>query len=109
LSIMPGIWSSLKTGEQNSLPQGGIDAARLTNEGILFVVAHVEVDYRKPAFYLDEVIVSTEIEQLTASSLHFRQKIQRDSAVLVEAKIVTVCVGEGMKPRRLPPFIREAL
>ncbi|HNS33198.1 MAG TPA: YbgC/FadM family acyl-CoA thioesterase [bacterium] len=87
----------------------GMDLGKLRDDGIFFVVARVEIDYRKPASYFDDIKVSAQVEKLTASTIHFTQKIFKDTAVLVEAKVVIVCIGANFKPKRLPPFIVSAM
>ena len=74
----------------------------LAKEGTLFVIAHIDVDYRKPALYGDEVTVSAGIEKVTASSIHFRQDVTRGDDLLIEARIVVVCIGSNFRPKRLP-------
>jgi len=91
------------------LASRGIDTGRLKEESTFFVIARIEVDYKKPAEYLDEITVSVEAEKVTASCIHFRQKVSKGSVLLVDAKVVAVCVGKDWKPKRLLPSIKAAL
>lgn len=87
----------------------GIDTRRLGDEGMFFVVVHVEVDYMKPAAYCDKIKVSAQVEKVTASSIHFIQKVFKGTTMLVRAKVVIVCIGENFKPKRLPLSINSAI
>lgn len=99
----------LEDGRTEFFASRGLDTRKLGDEGTLFVVAHIEVDYKRPAVYSDTIRVSAEIEKMTASSVHFTQEISKGSVLLVEAKVVIVCVGENFKPKRLPPEIKDSL
>jgi len=87
----------------------GIDKAKLAEEKIYFVVSRVEIDYKAPARYLDKIRIITKIEKIGRSSAIFAQNIKRADQVLVEAKVVWVCVGADFRPRSIPEDVKEKL
>jgi len=85
----------------------GVDMRGLSEKGVLFVVARVEVNYKSPARYLDTVRVITRVEEICRSSVHFIQEIRREDKLLVEAKITWVCVNRNFKPQSVPEIIKS--
>jgi acyl-CoA thioester hydrolase len=85
-------------------------------EGVLFTVVSIQVDYRAPARLDDELEITCEPRPEGAASLRFAQRVYRKAAAgaaavaLVEADVRVACVdARTLKPRRLPQFLREAL
>ncbi|MDD5137151.1 MAG: YbgC/FadM family acyl-CoA thioesterase [Candidatus Omnitrophica bacterium] len=85
----------------------GIDVAEYGRNGILFPVVHLEVDYKSPARYADEIRVYTAIEEIGNASIHLAQEIKRGDIVLVKARTIWACVDDKMKARRVPEDIKE--
>jgi acyl-CoA thioester hydrolase len=83
--------------------------------GILFAVAGLSVEYRRPARLDDELTITCE-PRCERAVLRFAQRIYRAGAagptdsLLVEADVRVVCVdARTLKPRRLPAFVAEEL
>lgn len=89
----------------------GIDIAAYAAAGILFVVAHVEVDYRLPARYNDLLAIETEVADFSRASLTFSHLIGRRGSeeIVVEGWARLVCVDEQGKPRRLPEEVTQII
>ncbi len=85
----------------------GVDVLALSSEGIYFVVAHIEVDYKSPAQYLDLIKVFTSVEKIGRSSVNFVQEIKKEEKLLVYAKVTWVCVNKDFKPRSVPEIIKD--
>jgi acyl-CoA thioester hydrolase len=84
--------------------------------GILFAVAGLSVEYRRPARLDDELLITCEPRSERATVMRFLQRIYRGSApgvadnLLVEADVRVVCVDkETLKPKRLPDFLVDVL
>jgi acyl-CoA thioester hydrolase len=84
--------------------------------GILFAVAGLSVEYRRPARLDDELLITCEPRSERATVMRFLQRIYRRSAtgaadnLLVEADVRVVCVDKRtLKPKRLPDFLVDAL
>jgi acyl-CoA thioester hydrolase len=87
----------------------GIDTGRLKEQGIVFPVVHVEVDYRAPARYADTISILTAVEKIGNASIHFSQEIKKAGQLLVKARTVWACVGTDMRSMAVPAEIREKL
>jgi acyl-CoA thioester hydrolase len=99
----------LEEGRTESLASLGIRTRELTEEGVWFVVARIEVDYKSPARYQDVIEVNTQIEKVGRSSIEFDQKIKINDRNLILAKVVLVCVNEKFKPISIPKKTKELL
>jgi acyl-CoA thioester hydrolase len=96
------------------LRQRGFSQQRLQQEeGILFTVVSLEIEYRAPARLDDELEVSCEPQQHGPASLRFAQCVHRRAAgarvLLVEASVRVACLdARTLRLRRLPQFVLEA-
>ena len=82
------------------------------DQGILFTVHSVKVDFRRPALFNDALEVSAEISEQRRASLTFFQEIRRssESHVLCGGYIRIACVdARTFKPTSIPEFIRSEL
>lgn len=85
----------------------GYSQDKLMSEvGIAFTVASIEILYRRPARLDDEVEVTTEISELKNVSLTFGQTLRRVGApdeILAKAGVRVACVdSKTFMPRRIP-------
>jgi acyl-CoA thioester hydrolase len=89
----------------------GYDLRELAADpGILFVVAGVEVEYRRPARHDDLLAVSVAIAERGRAGLTFAQQVRRGAELLVEAKVRVACVDAAtFKPKPLPEQIAARL
>jgi len=95
------------------LRQRGFSQQRLLHdEGILFTVVSLQIEYRAAARLDDELEVSCEPKPQGPASLRFAQRIHRRAAggreLLAEASVRVACLdARTMRPRRLPAFLQE--
>jgi len=95
----------------------GYDQDVLANElDVLFVVSSIQIDYKRPARFNDELEVRTSVENMGRASVEFSQVISRKSdnpqqmEVLTEAAVKVACVGATtFKPGAMPQSIKGAL
>ncbi|MFA6583203.1 MAG: thioesterase family protein [Elusimicrobiaceae bacterium] len=88
----------------------GYSVKRMMDEGYMFVVARQEVEYKHPAFYDDVLDIETTVSAVSEISVEFTYKITNQNGKLTtKAKTVLVCVGRDIKPRSIPPQVREKL
>lgn len=82
----------------------GLSIKQLHEEGFIFPVVRVEIDYKAPARLDDLLRIDTGVLAVGKTSFTLRQQAVRcaDDKLLVEAKIILVCVTPGMKAKRLP-------
>jgi acyl-CoA thioester hydrolase len=93
------------------LRERGLSVRELADRGNIFPVVRMEIDYRAPAVLDDLVRVETEVLEVGKTSFTVGQQVVRnlDGKLLVAGKVTLVCVGPGMKPKRLPPELIQAL
>ncbi len=89
----------------------GLDQRELAaREQMMFVVRHADIAYRQPARLDDRIDILTNLDELRASSILFRQQALRDGAILASASIQVCTVHAAtFKPIRLSPPIRDLL
>lgn len=87
----------------------GIDQKVMKAEGAVFVVRRVEADYLAAAVLDDELVVETDVVQVTGARLVMDQRVMRDGAVIFQAIVTVVVLGDNGQPTRLPANIRLML
>jgi acyl-CoA thioester hydrolase len=93
------------------LNKAGIDLARLADErAVQFMVASLEVKYHRAARLNELISVSAEVVKIGRASVVFRQLVERQHELLVEAQVTLAVVDRGrMKPARMPHELEQAL
>lgn len=86
-----------------------LSVQQLHEEGTIFPVVRMEIDFRYPARLDDVVRVESRILSSGNTSLTMQQQLYRahDNKLLTEAKVTLVCVNMEMKPKRLPATIKQ--
>ncbi len=74
-----------------------------------FMLNHCEINYKKPAYLEDELIVETELLELRGAGFDCLQIVKRGEEVLVEIKVCVCCVTSEGRPTRIPANIRSKL
>lgn len=78
------------------------------NEGLVFVVRRVCLEYLAPARLDDLLTVTAGVERAGRASLHFRQRVLRGEELLVDGRVSLVTVdADSLKPRRIPEFLNN--
>ena len=76
----------------------------------LFVVRHVSVDFKQPARFNEQLLVSANIMTINRASIELEQAVIRDDKLLCNAKVGLACVdADTLRPTRIPATIKEAL
>jgi len=96
-------------GRTELLRQLGIHLKDLKEQhNIIFAITRVECDYRSPAHYEDELAITTQIEEVSAATIVFKQEVLRGDQALVSARITGCAVGaKNLRPVRLPESLRQ--
>jgi acyl-CoA thioester hydrolase len=85
------------------------DALR-DEQGVVFVVRRVEVDYLLPARFNDALEVSVSPVRIGGASLVVEQTVNRGVTPLIAARVTLACVDAvQFKPVKIPAFILQAL
>jgi acyl-CoA thioester hydrolase len=91
----------------------GVDQSRLAaEEGVLFVVRRVEIDFFRPARMDDALRVSVHSVSAGRSKLEIAQEMVRESdgVLLASAEVTAACLeARSFKPTRIPSWIRASV
>ncbi|WP_342343856.1 tol-pal system-associated acyl-CoA thioesterase [Chthonobacter albigriseus] len=83
-------------------------ADRSSPDAILFTVRRMEIDYLKPAFLDDALVVETSVLEVGGSRVVLDQRLMRGDQLVAEAKVTVVAVGGNGRPRRIPADMASA-
>jgi len=85
-------------------------------QGLGLAVVEVNCRYRKPTHYDDELVIVTEIDNMTSRSITFSYLVYREETLLAEGKTVHVFINEEGRPadvrkyaiwQRLQPILEK--
>lgn len=109
-SVHP-VWMEIARTEV--LREGGISYREMEAAGVFLVVAHLSIDYRRPARYDDEIVVKCRVTGTGRAKLEHGYEIWRNvgadgvgGELVAEARTVLACVGSDARPRPLPEWLR---
>lgn len=82
----------------------------IADEGVIFAVRSIEVDYRRPARFNELLEVSAHVLQRGGASITFQQEIRRNGEVLCSGKVKIASLEAGtMRPVAIPQQIVSAM
>ena len=81
----------------------GFDYSAAVNAGYGIYIARVEIDYKKPAFLDDELLIKSRPFKKGAVSGIISQEIWRCDELLAQAKVTWAFVGSNGMPAKIPP------
>jgi len=89
----------------------GIDQRHLKQDShIMFVLHRIDIQYKFPARFNDELIVKSELKDIGSSKIEFRQMIYRNDEMLIDASVDFACFdSENFIPVRIPPTIKQTM
>ncbi|MBN3033044.1 MAG: tol-pal system-associated acyl-CoA thioesterase [Candidatus Saganbacteria bacterium] len=77
-----------------------------SKEGIVFAITNFNCDYKSPALYDDELQITTEICEISAVRIVFKQEVYRGKQLLVSAKVTACAIDlKNFRPVRIPEEI----
>ncbi len=72
-------------------------------EGVIFAVRAVKVDFYKPGRFNDLLQATVNIRRRGGASLTLKQEVQRNSTTLCEAEVKLACLdAQSLSPRSIP-------
>ena len=78
--------------------------------GVLFLVHSLAATYHLPARLNERISVSAEVAKMRRASVVFRQRVEREGELLVEAEVTVALVDRvHLKPTRMPEELRKVL
>ena len=90
----------------------GFEQDKLKQQGIIFAVRSVSIEYLKPALFNDMLTVTAQVSELARASFTFQQKIMRqtDQTLISSAIVRIACIDVNrFIPTPIPETIREAI
>ncbi len=84
------------------------EAAEKEAPGFSFVVRHMGIDFRKPAFMDDVLDIVTTPKEVKGASVTLNQKVMRGEDLIVEADVQVAFVSAG-RARPIPKPLRIAM
>lgn len=67
-----------------------------------FVVKHIDIDFKLPAYFEDILDVETKIDQISKVKIIFNQSIFREKNLLIDSKILITPVNDNGKIVKMP-------
>lgn len=95
----------LERGRTDYLRCLGVEQSALIGideEGLVFVVHRMEIDFKAPARMDDVLEVRTVTSKAGGAKMVLEQEIRRDGNLLIVAKVIIAVVNRAGRPRRLP-------
>jgi acyl-CoA thioester hydrolase len=91
------------------LNEADIDLAKLAAvTGAMFFVHEIHVKYHRPALLNELLMVSAEVVKMGRASFVFRQRVEREGELLVEADVSVATVDRDTKrPVRMPQVLTD--
>ena len=100
-----------EVGRVEALRSLGFSYKQLEEDGIQLPVLDLHVYYKKPAYYDDELNITTNIKEMPAARIHFEYEVRNESGDLIctgDTTLVFVDAKTG-RPMRAPQDIVAAL
>jgi acyl-CoA thioester hydrolase len=99
----------MERGRTEFLADHGYSVSELANQGTVFVVARVEIDYRSSARLGETLVVKTWISEMTRTSILFGTTMtdKASGRLIAEAQVRLVCVDANGKIKRIPKELQE--
>ena len=94
------VW--LEIARTELLRQQGKAYAECEREGIYFVVAKLNLRYRRPAYYDDELTIEVETLKSAGVKIEHQYSIRRGDEVIARAETTLACVDRAGKLRPVP-------
>lgn len=84
----------------------GFTLTVMAENNIYFAIREANVRYHAPAYLDDLLQIKTAVVNQTSCTLQFKQMMYNQKDKLIsEATIMTVCVDQALKPRRVPNLL----
>ncbi|MFC3614203.1 tol-pal system-associated acyl-CoA thioesterase [Lutimaribacter marinistellae] len=89
--------------------QLGNDQNAMRESGIVWVVRKIEAEYLATAKFEDELVVETDVHEVSGVRLTMVQVVRRGDTEIFRATVMAVCMNKDGRPVRLPAEIRASL
>ena len=89
----------------------GLNQIKLKQEDkVMFVVRKIDIQYKIPARFNDELIIQTDCVKTTDYSIILKQNILRSKQIITEGKVEIVCINSDLfRPVRIPKMVKQLM
>ena len=89
----------------------GLNQIKLKKENkVMFVVRKIDIQYKIPARFNDELLIQTVCVKTTDYSIMLKQNILRDKQTITEGSVEIVCINSDLfKPVRIPKMAKQLM
>ena len=89
----------------------GLNQIKLKQEDkVMFVVRKIDIQYKIPARFNDELLIQTDCVKTTDYSIMLKQNILRDKQTITEGSVEIVCINSDLfKPVRIPKMTKQLM
>ena len=89
----------------------GLDQIKLKQEDkLMFVVRKIDIQYKIPARFNDELLIQTDCVKTTNYSIILKQDILKEKRIITEGKVEIVCINSDLfKPARIPTMVKQLM
>jgi len=95
-------------GRVELLRRVGFSYAELERQGVFFVVVKVEVRYKAPARYDEELALMTRVTRQTHVRYDHAYELRRGTTLLAEGTTTIACVGRDGQVMQIPEALLNA-
>ena len=89
----------------------GLNQIKLKQEDkVMFVVRKIDIQYKMPARFNDELLIQTDCVKTTDYSIILKQNILRSKQIITEGKVEIVCINSDLfRPVRIPKMVKQLM
>jgi acyl-CoA thioester hydrolase len=102
----------LERGRTDYLRCLGVEQRELLNadeEGLVFVVHRMEIDFKGPARMDDVLTIRTVTQKAGGAKMVLMQEICRSDTLLISARVIIAVINTRGRPRRLPETLAHQM
>ena len=74
---------------------------------LYFVVKTCDINFKKPAYFEDELVVETKIEKISKVKIIFHQMLKKENVIIVDSKITITSININGKITKMPNEMLE--
>jgi acyl-CoA thioester hydrolase len=99
-----------EVGRVEAMRELGISYAEMEAQGIMMPVIRYEIDYKKPAYYDEELTITTRVRKVPRSRIQFEYETHNAKGELLNSAMTELVFVDSktMKPLRAPQIIVDA-
>ena len=89
----------------------GLNQIKLKKEDkVMFVVRKIDIQYKLPARFNDELLIKTDCIKITDYSIMLEQNILRDEEIITKGKVEIVSINSDyFKPVHIPKMAKQLM